>query len=493
MPYVLGTRPRFVLDGIGHGWRRHVDLPGPLRRPRPLRDRPDDGPGQRPVRPGRARPRVPDHGAAHRHPAHRRRCPSIPLGGAWTGSGDNRPRAFATGSAEDVTVREYRRGDDLRRVHWRSSARVGELMVRREEQPWQSRATALPRQPRHRATAARASRRSLEARRLGRRLDRRPPDASAASPSGWSPPSGEEPRAPPGTPASAELNTGPAARGARRRPARPRSRSSTPAGSAEPAHGGLTVAVFGGRRRPPTCRCCAGCSTTPRRPGDRPRRRRRGLRTAASSPAPPRPPPDLDQGWRAVSLGPRDRLDTVWQELGRARRARADRRSHRQEPVDERASWQHAPAPAAHRRHRARWPTWIDRALVARPRPRTSARSRSRCSSSGVVLSPAPAPRPAGARLPALAVVARPARARRACLMLGTITGSPLPTPGDVDRPRSAPSRRARDVASVRRPRARPARRRSTPLLILGGSPACCWSTCWPARCAGSRWPGCRC
>ena len=40
-----------------------------------------------------------------------------------------------------MTVREYRRGDDLRRVHWRSSARVGELMVRREEQPWQSRAT----------------------------------------------------------------------------------------------------------------------------------------------------------------------------------------------------------------------------------------------------------------------------------------------------------------------------------------------------------------
>jgi hypothetical protein len=67
--------------------------------------------------------------------------PSIPLGGSWTGAGDNRPRAFASGSAEDVTVREYRRGDDLRRVHWRSSARMGDLMVRREEQPWQSRAT----------------------------------------------------------------------------------------------------------------------------------------------------------------------------------------------------------------------------------------------------------------------------------------------------------------------------------------------------------------
>ena len=24
VPYVLGTRPRFVLEGIGHGWKRHV-------------------------------------------------------------------------------------------------------------------------------------------------------------------------------------------------------------------------------------------------------------------------------------------------------------------------------------------------------------------------------------------------------------------------------------------------------------------------------------
>ena len=24
LPYVLGPRPRFVLEGIGHGWRRHV-------------------------------------------------------------------------------------------------------------------------------------------------------------------------------------------------------------------------------------------------------------------------------------------------------------------------------------------------------------------------------------------------------------------------------------------------------------------------------------
>lgn len=34
---------------------------------------------------------------------------------------------------EDLTVREYRRGDDLHRVHWRSTARHGELMVRHDE------------------------------------------------------------------------------------------------------------------------------------------------------------------------------------------------------------------------------------------------------------------------------------------------------------------------------------------------------------------------
>ena len=39
--------------------------------------------------------------------------------------------------------RGYRHGDDLRRVHWRSTARYGELMVRREEQPHRARCTVL--------------------------------------------------------------------------------------------------------------------------------------------------------------------------------------------------------------------------------------------------------------------------------------------------------------------------------------------------------------
>jgi uncharacterized protein (DUF58 family) len=37
------------------------------------------------------------------------------------------------GNDDDLTTREYRIGDALRRVHWRASARHGELMVRQEE------------------------------------------------------------------------------------------------------------------------------------------------------------------------------------------------------------------------------------------------------------------------------------------------------------------------------------------------------------------------
>ncbi len=59
----------------------------------------------------------------------------------WLGAGDGRMRVAATAGEDDVAPRPYRSGDDLRRVHWRSTARHGELMVRREEQPWHSRAS----------------------------------------------------------------------------------------------------------------------------------------------------------------------------------------------------------------------------------------------------------------------------------------------------------------------------------------------------------------
>jgi uncharacterized protein (DUF58 family) len=69
--------------------------------------------------------------------------PSVRLGGDWSGGGESVARSIAASGTDDAATREYRHGDDLRKVHWRSTARVGELMVRREEQPFQSRATLL--------------------------------------------------------------------------------------------------------------------------------------------------------------------------------------------------------------------------------------------------------------------------------------------------------------------------------------------------------------
>ncbi len=63
----------------------------------------------------------------------------IPLAetGLSVPAGDGESRMVqrrATGDADDSMTREYRRGDALRRVHWRATARRGDLMVRQEEQ-----------------------------------------------------------------------------------------------------------------------------------------------------------------------------------------------------------------------------------------------------------------------------------------------------------------------------------------------------------------------
>lgn len=58
-------------------------------------------------------------------------------------SADTRSSRLPTASQDDLSVREYKRGDSLRRVNWRVTARRGELMVRQEEHPPQNRATIL--------------------------------------------------------------------------------------------------------------------------------------------------------------------------------------------------------------------------------------------------------------------------------------------------------------------------------------------------------------
>src|SRR6478609_787927 len=58
-------------------------------------------------------------------------------------AGADHPNVLGQGGEDFYTLREYVMGDDLRRVHWASTARRGELMVRQDEVPWQGRATVL--------------------------------------------------------------------------------------------------------------------------------------------------------------------------------------------------------------------------------------------------------------------------------------------------------------------------------------------------------------
>ncbi len=142
VPYVLGPRPRFVLDRVeprGHrevSYRVRSDLRGryPLG---PLQLRLGDPFGlcelTRSFTASDTLTVVPQV----------QPLSPVKLTGEWTGYGDSHSRAVALAGEDDVVPREYRHGDDLRRVHWRSTAKYGELMVRREEQPLRSRATVL--------------------------------------------------------------------------------------------------------------------------------------------------------------------------------------------------------------------------------------------------------------------------------------------------------------------------------------------------------------
>ncbi|TDC74219.1 DUF58 domain-containing protein [Streptomyces hainanensis] len=142
VPYVLGPRPRFMLDRIEPGGRREVTY----------RVRSEQR-GRYPLGPLQLRladpfgmvelsrsftsfdvmtvlPRIEP-------------LPPVRLGGDANGHGEGRQRALAVSGDDDIIPRDYRHGDDLRRVHWRSTAHRGSLMVRREEQPLKARCTVL--------------------------------------------------------------------------------------------------------------------------------------------------------------------------------------------------------------------------------------------------------------------------------------------------------------------------------------------------------------
>jgi uncharacterized protein (DUF58 family) len=142
VPRELGNRPRFLVDKADLSWRREVDYPllGRVRgrfTTGPLTVRTTDPFGL--VRLDRqfvatsevlVTPEV------------------VPLsvmrtaGGAGS-AGEARPHRIGVVGQDDALVRDYRQGDDVRRIHWRSTARWGELMVRREEQAWDPSASII--------------------------------------------------------------------------------------------------------------------------------------------------------------------------------------------------------------------------------------------------------------------------------------------------------------------------------------------------------------
>ncbi|HEV8296849.1 MAG TPA: DUF58 domain-containing protein [Acidimicrobiales bacterium] len=66
-----------------------------------------------------------------------------PSGGADPHAGLERQRTLNRGGDEFYALRQFTIGDELRRVHWPSTARHDELMVRQDELPWQGRMTVI--------------------------------------------------------------------------------------------------------------------------------------------------------------------------------------------------------------------------------------------------------------------------------------------------------------------------------------------------------------
>ena len=66
-----------------------------------------------------------------------------PVGAGLGAAGDATAQRIGQAGADDVLVREHRHGDDMRRVHWKMSAKRDDLMVRLEEHPWDPSSTLI--------------------------------------------------------------------------------------------------------------------------------------------------------------------------------------------------------------------------------------------------------------------------------------------------------------------------------------------------------------
>lgn len=142
LDYTLGDRPRFVIPALRRGQSHNVTYSVRSH----IRGRHQLGPLALSV--------TDPFGLTARHVALQSSSdllvlPRImPLGGAASGARGlgtegTIPHMVSLHGEDDISVRDYRDGDDLRRVHWPATARTGNLMVRQEDRPAMRRAVIL--------------------------------------------------------------------------------------------------------------------------------------------------------------------------------------------------------------------------------------------------------------------------------------------------------------------------------------------------------------
>lgn len=142
VPRGLGRPPRFTIHRFAGEWRREISYPmAGLRRGRfhtgPLTVRATD-----PFQLVKLDRRFTATTEVQITP----RIVPLPMLRTASGSGSTGealPQKAGIIGTDDVLVREYHPGDDVRRIHWRTTARRGELYVRREEQAWDPTATII--------------------------------------------------------------------------------------------------------------------------------------------------------------------------------------------------------------------------------------------------------------------------------------------------------------------------------------------------------------
>ena len=142
LDYALGDRPRFVVSRMHRGDRQEVHYTVRSH----VRGRHRLGPlGVRLRDPFGLSTRV----AAIAGSSDVLVLPKIiPLGtgrppGSGVGAEGAIPHMVALHGEDDVSIRAYRDGDDLRRIHWPATAKTGELMVRQEDRPARRRAAII--------------------------------------------------------------------------------------------------------------------------------------------------------------------------------------------------------------------------------------------------------------------------------------------------------------------------------------------------------------